>query len=214
MTRAQGILGVVIVGMFIAMLSFHVFIIKHASVGRHSSTYQIDMEYEQVKKILTRTDALQEIVSSQHGKLVDRKWDSLNLSTDRILKGFDVNGEGHFTVVSEHPHVGRMTLHFRQRVAITKTSLRSETWLTHPCGHIKEISTYTEMVPDGTQTRVKNDVHLRYERRIPKNYVAYMDQQVSEACVRMTQNSQKVITDLVERYRGKRIILPIKRSKE
>lgn len=209
MTRTQGILAVLILGMFLTMLGFHLFVVKHSSEGRHSSTYLMNVEFSQAKRILTRKESLEEIVKSQHGRVVSRKWNKINLSSERLLKNWVVDAEGEFVVVTENPEIGQMTLHFRQQAVITKTSINSTTYLGYPCGNIKDIVTKTEMVPEGTQTRVKTDTYLRYERRLPKNWIPYMDSKVQEATEIMSEKSHQSISDLVERNKNKKFFIPL-----
>ena len=209
MTRTQGILGTLILGMFLIMLGFHLYVVNHSSEGRTSNTYLLNVEFAQVKRVMTRKESLEEIVKSQHGRVVSRNWNKINLSSERLLKNWVVDAEGEFVVLTENPEVGQLTLHFRQKAVITKDSINSTTQLGYTCGHIKDIVLKTEMRPEGEQTRVTTDTYLRYERRLPKNWIPYMDSKVQEATVIMTGKSRQSITDLVECNKNKKFFIPI-----
>jgi hypothetical protein len=188
-------------------------IVKHASRASKSNTYTIDLKFERVKKILSKTDTLEAIVEAQHGKLIDRKWHSLNISSEKLRSGWEVNGTAEFVVLTNHPETGQLRLRFAQRINITKTSLRSETVLMEPCGHIKGIATVLEMVPNGEQqTKVSVQSQIVYERKLPKQYVGYMDQRVNEAADKMLVKNQEVLTSHIEKYRDKKFIIPLKRK--
>lgn len=212
MNRITLALGAIIILLVVLMVGWRAIFVKHTSIGQKQSTYLLDLEFKEAKKILTRTDSLGEIVQSQHGVVVSQKWDRLNISTERLLDGFDVDGDGQFVVEVENPDTGQLRLHFRQKVAITKDSLKSETWLAEPCGYIKDVRTYTEMTPEGSQTRVNFKSMVKYERNIPQRYVSYMDERANEASDNMALKNKRAISDLMDRYKGKRIILPIHRK--
>lgn len=212
MSRTTIALGAIIILLVILMVGWRAIFINHTSVGEKDSTYLLDLEFKEAKKILTRTDSLEEIVHSQHGVIIHRQWDSLNISTERLLNGFDVDGQGQFVVEVDNPDAGKLRLHFRQKVAIRKDSIKSETWLSQPCGHIQDVRTYTEIMPEGSKTRVNFKSVVKYERKVPKRYVNYMDQRVAEASEAMATRNKKAISDLMDRYKGKKLILPIHRK--
>ena len=195
--------------MFLIMLGFHLYVVDHSSIGKHSSTYLLNVEFEQAKRVLMRKESLEEIVQYQHGQVTSRQWDRINLSSERLLKGWEINAEGQFVVQANNPQVGQLTLHFGQKAVITKTSINSTTYLISPCEYIKEIVTRTDMVPEGTQTRVTTESHLRYQRKVPKNWVEYMDAKVQEASVTMSDRSREAITSLMDRNKNKKFFIPL-----
>ena len=65
------------------------------------------------------------------------------------------------------------------------------------------------MVPEGTQTRVTTESHLRYQRKVPKNWVEYMDAKVQEASVTMSDRSREAITSLMDRNKNKKFFIPL-----
>jgi hypothetical protein len=212
MNKTQILLGSLIAVSFLAMAGFYFFVPRHCSQGDQEDIYYIDEEFDRVRKILVRTDSLEEIVSYQHGEVLYQEWKNLDLSMRRLLGPWDVNGSGELVVRTEDPDAGSLVLKFRQTVHIDEDSLVSKTFLDSPVGNLKEYITELVMVREGEKTHVKNRIIIKYERRLPTSYIDYMDQKISESVSQGLEKNREAITSLIARYSGSRIILPIKRK--
>ena len=213
MTKTQISLGSLIVLTFLAMVGFHFFVPRHASSSKKVLTYTIDQPFDRVRKILIKTDSLEEIVQGQHGEVLHQEWYNLNVSADRIFggEGWDINGSGTFVVRTEDPDAGELVLHFHQTVEITKTGMTSRSWLVSPVGNLKAYETIIVMKGKGEHTEVVNTVYLQYERRLPQRYIQYMDGRVAESASNAVVKSREGMLRLINKYRDKRFIIPIKR---
>lgn len=213
MSRTQKVLGSLIVFTFMTMVGFHFFVPRHASSSKEVGSYTLDVPFDRVRKILIKTDSLEEIVRYQHGQVLHQEWEDLNVSTDRIIggNGWDIVGHGSFVVRAEDPDAGELILHFNQYVEIKKNSMVSRSWLSQPVGNLKEYETKMVMVGEGEQTKVSNEVYLKYERRLPQTHIDYMDGRVRESAKKAIAKSREGMTNFIEKYRDKKFIIPIRR---
>jgi len=212
MNRTQLVLGSLIVVMFAAMAGFYFLVPRHCSQGAAEDIYYIDEDFDRVRRILVRTNSLEEIVSNQHGEVLHQSWHNLNVSADRLRGPWDINGHGEFIVRTNDPDAGPLILRFRQVIHIGENSLVSESSLVEPVGNLKEYRTHMTMVRDGEKTKVTNQITLKYERRLPTSYIEYMDQKVDESASSSLEKNRESMLSLVRRYADKKLILPIKRN--
>ncbi len=210
------LLGVIVL-LTVLGLAFIFAFEKHASVAEKSGSYMIDLEFDKVKKIMTKTNALDEIISYQHGKVISHKTRNLTATTDKLLdlKQYEFHMDGEFVVEQKEPDAGLLRLHFSQKSFAGKDVIRSENRLMEPVGHIKDVSVTTlmEPAPSGTQTKVTATCRIVYARRVPKNLIPYMDGKVDEAATRMQARGEEAMRALIDKYKDKKFILPIKRPK-
>ena len=200
--------------MFMAMLGFYFLVTTHCSQSSQEDIYYIDQEFDQVRKVLSRKNSLEEIVASQHGEVLHQEWHNLDVSADRLLGPWDINGFGEFIIKSNDPELGTFVLRFNQTVSISKDTLVSKSSLAEPSGDLKEYNTEMTMTRDGEKTKVACRTSLKYERKIPVNYIDYMDQQVDKAVAEGLRTNQEAILSLMDKNPGKRFVLPIKRRKK
>lgn len=188
------------------------FVKTHSSEASNSVSYVIDAEFEQVKKIMVRTDALEAIISHEQGSLVDRKYNDVVLSSGSIRQGFDIDAKSEFVVAKQDPDVGRLLLRFDQNVHLSKDGIMANTVLAEPVGYIKEVRTTMSMKPQGNQTSVTTAIYLRYERKVPKGMIEEVDRRVIEAAQRTLNNNKEAVLELVQKYGDKRFIIPIQKK--
>jgi hypothetical protein len=203
-------LGLVIVLIFAGMVWFYRCVPYHESIAQKDNTYYLDESFDRVKKILVKTDSLEEIVAHQHGQLVSRNWSNLHASSERLLKGWEINGSGEFVVRTTHPETGSMLLHFRQKVVIGST-INVISDLQEPVEYLKAYRTTLAMEPAGERTKVVSTVSLMYGRRLPLSYIAYMDKQVDQAGEQSIVRNEEAIRNLVQKYKGRNFIIPIRK---
>ena len=202
--------------MFGVMSGFFYLFPRHNSAYGKADSYMIDAPYSEVRKILIKKDSLHELVKLQHGEVLYQEWDNLDISKEKLFdgKGWDINGNGRFGVRTSHPDEGELVLHFRQKVDIKKDSLENLSWLRHPVGNLMQYQVVMKMRPDGDVTRVRTVIYLEYERRLPFGYIEYMDNKVEEACMSALEKSRTGMQTLIARYKGKKIVIPIRRKNE
>jgi hypothetical protein len=182
---------------------------KHSSVGYQDGEYYIDLNYDDVRKIMVRNDCLSDMVGFQHGEVLHQEWDNLSFSSDRIISKWDIDGTGRFVVKTNHPDTGELILHFRQEVSVRKDYIVSLTTLVEPVGALKEHTTYVKFSRHGERTKVETSVKLVYRRIIPNNYREYMNEEV-QASVDQEWATQKKATEyVINKYRNRRFNIPI-----
>lgn len=211
MTKIQMFLVSLIVFISVAMLGFYFFVPRHCSQGDQIDVYYIDEDFDRVKKILMRTNALDKIVSSQQGEVLYQKWNNLDVSSERLLGPWDINGQGELIVKTKDPDAGTLILKFKQTVHIDKDSLVSKSWISERVGSLKEYNTEMVMIREGERTKVTNRIYMKYERRLPTSYIDYMDRKVAESVAESLQKHREAVVKLIASYSDKRIILPLKR---
>ena len=163
------------------------------------------------EKILVRNDCLRDMVEYQHGELLENDWDDLVISSERLLKGWEIDGTGYFTVRVDDPHVGPMVLRFKQKIHVDQNWMTSYTSLVQPVDCLKKYDIELMMNSDGTKTNVDTTVSLVYERRLPLVYVQYMNEQVEESARQSLLAGREAMLRLVDKYRNKRFIIPIRK---
>ena len=211
MSKTRIVLSVGIVLMFVAMFSFYFLVPRHASYSQRTGSYQIDQSFDRVRKIMIRGDCLREMVEYQHGELISHDWSNLTISAERLIQGWDVDGTGFFTVRVNDPDAGQMILDFRQDIHIDQSWMESRTTLVRPVGHLKEYTIVMRMEGRGSVTEVVNTVSLVYERKLPLSHVEYMNQKVDDSAQTSLIKGQEAMLKIVDRYKGKRFIIPIRR---
>lgn len=211
MNRTQQIMSGILVFLFVLTIGFYLFVPRHRSTTKKFDTYMIEENFDQVKKVLVRTDALETLVSAQHGEVVHQEWDSLSFSSNRILTTkWNVDGKGEFTVKATDPHMGEVLLRFRQEVRVDEDWLKIDVFLAEPVGALREYRTVTHLSRDGERTKVHTVVSLIYERKLPRNYINYMDEIVEQSAQTTLDKSREAMRDLIAKYGDKRFIFRLK----
>ena len=174
--------------------------------------YVIDNDFLKVKKVLMRTNVLEEIVSKEHGKIIDKSWNDFIVSSKRLfVDGVDIDGSGNFIVEKNDLHDGFVQLKFEQKIHASKDSIVSNVTLAEPCGHFKNIKTELTIVPLGNKkTLATNKIYLKYERLVPKNMVANIENILKKSVADSLQNNKDVILDLIKKHVDKQFIIPLK----
>jgi hypothetical protein len=188
--------------------SFNIFLEKHTFNVNQQNEYVLDCEFEKVKKILVRTDVLEEIISYEQGRLLDKKWNKLVFSSNRpLIDGIDIDARCEFLVLKNDHYLGDLKLRFKQDTHIDKSKIVSRTELMEPVGFMKKLQTEMLVSKKEKQTQffVKNSI--QYERTVPKKMVKEIYNNIENSLKTMLGNNQKVITDLVSKYSNKSFII-------
>jgi hypothetical protein len=164
--------------------------------------YAIDLNFDKVRKIIVRCNALQSIVAQQYGEVVSQDWSKLDFQG---LIDWDLEGEGQFVVRFDNPNIPEL-LHFTQTVHITKDRIESRSGLIEPHGYLKDFVTETVWWNAGGKTSARSQVKIVYERRIPVNYKSYMEEEVAKAAEKSLKGSHDAIVALIEKNRNRRFI--------
>ena len=210
MTRLQMFLGVVIVLMTVVMILAWMFIETHTSRASKSSSYVLDVKFEDFKKVMIRRNSLEEVISYQHGQLISQQWDNITLSSDKLLHGWEVDANGYFIVNMDMGQMGKMNLRLKQEVHLDKTKLHTVTTLMEPVGGLQQFTSTMLIEPQGEQTKVSETVTIVFKHKIPKNFGPTMDQLVDQGAAEALTKSREAILHLMSKYGNtKKFVIPI-----
>jgi hypothetical protein len=184
----------------------------HQSRSQKDAFYEINMPYDNVRKALIKGNALEEIVAYQQGRVLTKEMTKLNLSSDRLLSGWEADTAGRFTVAIENDQVGQLILSFNEESHVSKTGLQSTVTLAAPHPYIQHIRSDMKMTPNGETTIVDVHVELIYERRVPWFMREFMDRKVDEATDIMVQRNKEAMGNFMAKAPKKRFMLPLKRN--
>lgn len=174
-----------------------------ATIKSRTDEYDIQMNFDQVRRIVVRCDALRYIVAHQYGEVVSQDWSKLNVEGN--FRDWDIKGEGQFFV--RLASTGDALLHFKECVHITKDVLHSKAVLVRPSGCLKNYVTEMEIRRWEDKTIVRTTVRIYYERHMPLNYKAYVEKQVEKELRKALDNSRDALLQLLEENKDKRFIL-------
>jgi hypothetical protein len=209
MNRTQILLVVLIAITFLIGTAALFFLQHHDSFGNQKGTFYIDTDFDKVRKIMVRNDCLEEIVSYQHGEVLDQDWEDLDVSMV-TLRQWDIDGIGRLIVKTEDPEAGTLILPFEQKVRVRKDSIKSHTYLTEQVKYLKDYQTKVEMSRDGDRTKVVLEVSLEYGRKLPASYVEYMDTKVQESADQGWLKAKEAFQAVVAKYRDRRFTIPLR----
>ena len=182
---------------------------RHESQGHRGGEFYVEVPFKKVRRVMVRGNCLEEIVAYQHGEVLSQKWEDLDLSMRRLTK-WDVDGVGHLIVRVENPEMGTLVLPFRQEVAVREDHIDSKTKLIEPVGYLADYETNVQMVAEGNRTKIILSVSLEYGRRLPKNYVGYMDTKVQTAAEDGWERAKEALTAVIAKHKDRRFVLPLR----
>lgn len=172
-------------------------------------TFVINENFDQVRKIMVRTNPLQTLVELRGNRLVEHKFDNLDLQMDRFRDpNWEIKGQGWFIVETNNEHIGKQMLFFDQHVHVTKDYLFAEEIMKQPAGRLNGYSTTIEMFRDGEATKVRVRVFIRYSRKATEYHRTMIQSGVNEAASKEVQTTERGLQILVDRYRNAMFILP------
>lgn len=182
-------------------------------------TFFIDMPYDQVRKILVRTDALDEIIRRQHGRIVYRKWNNLNFSVKKLFDPYvnskwKINGSGEIVIKSKNENLHNHILRFIYLVQIDANQMVIDSTLDGDYDDLMNYGTYMRFEKWGEKTKVYIYIHIRYAKRVPQGYEHCVDEGVHHDIESSLHNIKHALLDICSRYRNQRMIIPLIRNKQ
>jgi hypothetical protein len=186
--------------------------VQHNIKVVQNAQFVLPYDFEQVRKTMVRTDALEKTIEACGTKLIEKKMDNIQLSSDRIIHGhWLVEAEGTFKlqITDEHfNHVVPVALH----ATITPTSLKSTVSSIEPVAELQQYQCNTFMQPMGNETLLRMEISIVASFTTIKSDT--IDKQVNDALIENAQKSmkrmQQTIAEQVNKYKGKKILLKLK----
>ena len=211
MLKIKIIVLFIVFAIALAVFSFYnLFTVINVSEFTLVDSYSLPFDFAKVKMVLVRNDVMEEIISHEHGEIVEKKWNKFVISGDRPFRdGVDIDGSGDFLISKQEPDVGKLLLKFKQQISLTKSSINSVVKLIEPVGYIKAIETAMEVCPQEKETLVKTRIYIRYERLIPKNMIELVNKKVKESAFQTLATNKEVVASLVKKYADKKFVFPV-----
>lgn len=183
----------------------------YADCGK-SNTFLIDEKYPETRSILIRTNAIKEIVRSNHGELIsyDRKDGNFSLGK-KPLKNWDIYSEALLKIqTSDKNQIPPQILTMRQEAWIDNNEMIVETNLIESTANIIAYRSETRFTPEGDKTRCKNTIYLKIAyKQIPLQRVKEIVQEETNNSVSQSlARTELTIKDIVSKYKGKFLIIP------
>ena len=198
--------------LFLTLISFLLYkslFVNHIFENTQEISYEIDCNFYKVKKIMTRTNVLEAIISREQGEIKEKKWSDMNLSSEGILKGFDIEGNCNLLISKKDSEAGFLLLKLRQNIKINKDKIESNVKLSEPLSFIKNIETKMVMKEgEKNKTIVDCVVSLSYERVVPRYMIKDIQGKVENSVRDTLNNNKETVIDQVNKYKDKRIIIP------
>jgi hypothetical protein len=213
--KIQKILLTIIVILFVLM-SYVLFVPRHSSNGYYSGVDYINQDFNTVRKVLVLNDCIEEIISQQHGELLNNEWEKFNITINKILGlKWEFDGVANLTVKFKDPHAGNLILFLKQEIYIRNNLIENKIYLEKPVGALEQYNVHMRLTPDesGSKTKIEMTVSLQYSRNLPVTHIKYMDKKVQNAADHNYNNGIEAIKMIVEKNKNRLFSIPIRPSR-
>lgn len=193
----------------LGMVAFFFGMPYHVAAGTANNSFVINLPFSKVKKALMQKTAVEDIVSFNGGRLIEKNITGLNLSSEKLLSGWEADMTGKLIIQVYPPGMGTMVLHLSQKAHITKNDLESVTSLAEPSGHLQSVYSKLEMVGEEDHTCVNMSIQIVYARRVPFFLRKFMEKKLQEAATTVLKKNEAAILNLMEKP-TKKFNIPLK----
>lgn len=171
-----------------------------------SGSFMIDMPFEEVRKIMVRSNACKEIINADPGsKLISQKWDNTNFhlgKIDFLHPHWQVNAEGQLKVEFTDSYIGTAVADLTQTVTIVPDKIESLIKLNSPQGRLLGYSVATEMFSKDGKSEVKQTLQLKIETPAPWFARGYARSRVKASAKRIVKAMEQHILKAVKQHEG------------
>lgn len=119
-----------------------------------------------------------------------------------------LNGWPELALSLDDPALKADRLVLRQQADIQPESIQVVTRSKAPAGNLEFYETTLHAQPHGGITRVKLTVTMQVHVKVPKVFVGRADEKVQQATDKAIDEQAHSLTDFVNEYAGKRLIVP------
>lgn len=171
-----------------------------------SGSFKVDLPFEELRKIMVRSDACKEIINADPGsKLISQKWDNTNFQLGKIdflHPHWQVEAQGQLKVEFTDHYIGKAVADLNQSVTIVPDKIESLIKLKNPQGRLLGYSVATEMFSKDGKSEVKQTLQLKIETPAPWFARGYARSRVKSSARRIVKSMQKHILAAVKKHEG------------
>lgn len=179
---------------------------------RHSFT--LDCDFETVRKVIVRTNAAERLLEASHARIVSQDWKGFALGADKIIRpNWVLDTSGTFTIEVSVPSLGTRTIVMGQTVHITNTKMILCSKLKSNADELKDYQIIMKLWQSGDKTEVELLQYTAVEVRVPRTqgWRDELERLVAQNSRASLEGIEVVFRQIVEDYRGKRFIIPIRK---
>ena len=207
MSTAKRVIGIVAVSLVGFGLLVWSAIGNHYVVDvTHSHHFRVDMPFDELRKIMVRTNAAREIMDAgKDSKLISKKWDNKNFDLGKISlrnPNWHINAVGELKIQFDDPYIGKAIAPFTQNVALTPNSIDSLVKLKKPTGRLIGYDVTTRMFPKKNESEVEQTFQMKIETPAPWFAHWYARMRVRRSARRILREQEKHILAAVREHRG------------
>lgn len=169
-------------------------------------SFKIDMPFEELRKIMVRSNACKEIINADPGsKLISQKWDNTDFhlgKIDFLHPHWQVNAQGQLKVEFTDAYIGTAVADLTQTVTIVPDKIESLIKLKQPQGRLLGYAVTTEMFSKDGKSEVKQTLQLKIETPAPWFARGYARSRVKSSARRIVASMEKHILAAVKKHEG------------
>lgn len=197
-----------------AAITYQITFQQYSASKTDQSQFVIPTEFESVRRVLVRTNALEVLIAANGGEVVRHNWQGISLAVDKILQpsNWVVEASGDFEVRYDDEYYGIIILPLKQNVLITKSKMVIRVKLVQPTAHIQRYETEIVLSQHNrSSTIVEQSITTEILVTIPNSqeYEEYIEEQITNSVRDFLENNQQAMTELIERHRGTRLMFRI-----
>ena len=179
---------------------------RYAADVTESGSFKVDLPFEELRKIMVRSNACKEIINADPGsKLISQKWDNTDFhlgKIDFLHPHWQVNAEGQLKVEFTDEYIGTTVAELTQTVTIVPEKIESLIKLNQPQGRLLGYSVTTEMFSKDGKSEVKQTLQLKIETPAPWFARWYARSRVKSSAKRIIASMEKHILAAVKKHEG------------
>lgn len=176
-------------------------------------TFYIQEDFDTVRKVMVRTNCLEEMVEVSNGTLVNRKWDKIQVGGNRLLDlDWFVEAKGYFTIVLDGNYVKGQHIKLKQSAFIEKDKMNTVTELLEPAGVLTGYRSEAKIYRSSGITRVDSTVTVEATHKIlhTPRIKKYMDDQVRTGAQGSALSFEEGIKKVINKYKGRNFFFDVK----
>ncbi len=197
----------------LALLPFAVH--TYRATTTRTCAFVVNCDFETARKIMVRTDAGDRMVAACNGRVISKQVGSLDVSTDKILKGmrgnWEVNAKTNYMVEAPNPRGGLVVLPLEQVSCVHPNHLVSVTKLLQPAGNFRGQETHVDIQPYAGATYVTITLFLDIGFTAPywPSGQKELEKQIVEGADAALSKMQTALIKTVGERKGQKLSLKI-----
>lgn len=206
------LIGLAVIGLMVK----EQLLFTHKIVASPKYSFYLPYNYDIVRRVLVRTNAMEKLVESENGQIIEQDWQGFSLSTDKILNAnWLVEASGIFKVRVRQEYLNE-TIKLKLRSTITREEMLVTITSLAPAGYMNFYSTTIQLKRQGDRTLVCIWLSIEAQFTAPKSdfIKQQVQQQLKKEAEKSVLRTQKTLQVIIDQYKDKKIILSIPVSKK